>query len=130
MSLYQVSLNARQNPRHHSLFQKRNHAYAYMKRLVDSELVDRSAYAGQDKTLILPYRRLRFLYGEYDFFCRTNHIPLRALENTFRRAYRELKQEYAMQNIPVKFSECRGNTLKVHHMYTVLVFALFFIVNK
>lgn len=105
--------------------EKRNHAYAYIKRLVDSELVDRSAYAGQDKTLILPYRRLRFLYGEYDFFCRTNQIPLRALENTFRRAYRELKEEYAMQNIPVKFSECRGMYIESAHMYTVLIIALF-----
>ena len=88
--------------------EKRDHAYAYIKRIVDSELVDRSAYAGQDKTLILPYRRLRFFYGEYDFYCRTNHIPLRALENTFRRAFRELKEVYAKKIIPIKFSECRG----------------------
>lgn len=44
---------------------KRDHAYSYIKRVVDSEIIDRSAFRNQENTIFLPYRRLRFFYGEY-----------------------------------------------------------------
>jgi hypothetical protein len=89
---------------------KRDHAYAYIKGVVDSEIVDRSAYAGQDKTLYLPYRKLRFFYGEYEHNCRELKIDsnLYGKESTFRRAFNALLKDYAKAGIPVKFSEGRG----------------------
>jgi hypothetical protein len=68
------------------------HAYAYIKRTVESEIMDRSAFESQDTSLYLPYRTLNFFYGEYDWYCKHNGIAVRGHETTFRNAYKDLKQ--------------------------------------
>jgi len=76
--------------------------------VVNSEINDRSAYQGQDNSIFLPYRRLSFFYGGYDFFCTQKHIVERARESTFRRAFYSLKKKLANENVKVKFSEGKG----------------------
>lgn len=65
------------------------HARAYIEEIVESDLCDKSAYMGEDKSLYLPYRRVGFFYGEYDYWCKANAFPERAQETTFRKAFKD-----------------------------------------
>ena len=87
---------------------KRDHAYAYIKRVVDSEINDRSAFKGQENSICLPYRRLHFFYGEYDFYCEFNKLKERGRESTFKRAFNELKKTYEKEGRKVKFNSGKG----------------------
>jgi hypothetical protein len=72
---------------------KFEHAYAYIKRTVESEIMDRSAFESQDTSLYLPYRTMNFFYGEYDWDCKHNGVLVRGHETTFRNAYKKLKRD-------------------------------------
>lgn len=88
---------------------KRDHAYAYIKRVVDSAITDRSAFKDQENTIFLPYRRPRFFYGEYDWYCRNLDDRRRARESTFRRALDDLKKKYERDTKKkIRFSGARG----------------------
>jgi hypothetical protein len=71
---------------------KKEHAYAYIKSIVESDMVDRSAYIGQDKSVYLPYRKVSFFYGEYKFVSKDRGVHLFAGESTFRKAFKQLVQ--------------------------------------
>jgi len=88
---------------------KREHAYAYIGRTVESEVMDRSAFRGQGDTLFLPYSKLKYFYHEYNHYCVTNHIPERALESTFQRAFRQLLHDKKKDGITIKLSGGKGD---------------------
>jgi hypothetical protein len=85
------------------------HAYSYILRYVESDIVDRSAYQGQDNTIFLPYRKINFFYGEYEWYCKHNNIEMRARESTFRRAFKKVKEEKSKVNRKVKLSGGKGS---------------------
>ena len=93
---------------------KRDHAYAYILDVVESGVADRSAFEKQEKSLYLPYRRLRFFYGEYDFMCEQKHLPIRATESTFRRAFQELKRKYEDDGMKIKFNSGKGKFMPIY----------------
>lgn len=90
---------------------KRDHAYSYITDVVQSGVADRSAFEKQENSVYLPYRRLRFFYGEYDFMCEQKCIPIRATESTFRRAFQELRGKYEDEGIKIKFNSGKGKLL-------------------
>ena len=90
---------------------KRDHAYSYITDVVQSGVADRSAFEKQENSLFLPYRRIRFFYGEYSFMCEQKHIPIRASESTFRRAFNELRRQYEGEGIKIKFNTAKGKLL-------------------
>lgn len=69
---------------------KKEHAYAYIKTVVESDMVDRSAYQGQDRSVYLPYRAVSFFYGEYQWLHKDRGVLEIAGESTFRKAMKEL----------------------------------------
>lgn len=69
---------------------KKEHAYAYIKSVVESDMVDRSAYQGQDRSIYLPYRAVSFFYGEYQWLYKDRGVLDIAGESTFRKAMKEL----------------------------------------
>ena len=100
---------------------KRDHAYAHIADSLKSGLADRSAFEKQENSIYLPYRRLRFFFGEYDFMCEHLNMPIRATESTFRRAFVELKDSYAREGIKVKFNSGKGNSgVGAYCLFTVL----------
>jgi hypothetical protein len=88
---------------------KRDHCYSFLKDAIDSEIVDSSAFRNQEKTKYMPYRRVRFLYGEYEFICQQHKLPFFASESTFRRAFRDIEKTYADVGIKIKFNSGKGN---------------------
>ena len=69
---------------------KLEHAYAYIKSVVESDMIDRSAYQGQDKSVYLPYRAVSFFFGEYVWLFKDRGVPDIAGESTFRKAMNAL----------------------------------------
>ena len=70
---------------------------------------DRSAYENCENVYYLPYRNVAFLYGEYDFYCKSNMIVERAKETTFRSAFTEVKKFKLSKNVKIRFSEGKGS---------------------
>ena len=88
---------------------KFEHAYSYIQRHVQSEVVDRSAYRGQDRSIYLPFSKHSIFYHEYNYFCELNGIVEKAMGRTFRRAYNVVvKQSLANDNIVIKLSGGKG----------------------
>ena len=88
---------------------KRWHAYAYIKKTVESEIADRTAFKDQENSIYLPYRRLRFFYGEYDWYCKDMKQALRAKESTFRRAFDEVRDKFEKEyGKKIKFNGGKG----------------------
>jgi hypothetical protein len=52
----------------------------------------RSAFEGQEKTVILPYSNLSYFYGEYSFVRKSQDVEDHASLTTFKRAIKQLKQ--------------------------------------
>lgn len=90
---------------------KRDHAYSYIEDVVRSGKADRSAFEKQENSVYLPYRRLRFFYGEYLFLCQHKKMPMYAKENTFRRAFNEVKSQFAVKGVKVKFNSGKGKSV-------------------
>ena len=89
---------------------KMEHAYAYIKTIVESDMVDRSAYMGQDNSVYLPYRKVSFFYGEYKYQSKDRGVYNFAGESTFRKAYRLLvKDKKIKDNVMVKLSSGKGS---------------------
>jgi hypothetical protein len=57
----------------------------------------------------MPYRRVRFLYGEYEFICQQHKLPFFASEYTLRRAFRDIEKTYADVGIKIKSNSGKGN---------------------
>jgi hypothetical protein len=51
----------------------------------------RSAFEGQEKTVILPYSNLSYFYGEYSFVRKSQGVEDHASLTTFKRAIKQLK---------------------------------------
>ena len=93
---------------------KRDHAYSYIKRVVDSEITDRSAFRNQANTIFLPYRKARFFYGEYDFYCVHNKIVERGRESTFGRALDDIREAYEKEGKKIKFNSGKGTSSSMY----------------
>jgi hypothetical protein len=77
---------------------------------VDSAIVDRSAFHGQENSIYLPYRRRNFFYGEYDWICKKRGIVQRAKKTTFKRAFKLLKEnKLKNDSISIKFNQGKGS---------------------
>jgi hypothetical protein len=90
------------------------HAKAFISNYVlDSNYVDTSPYAGEETTLIIPYKRLSYFYGEYEQtyiekgFSRKTYASL----NTFGRAYKALK--FDCEGHKLSFSNGKGTSIIV-----------------
>ena len=71
--------------------------------------MDKSAYQGQESSLYLPYRKVNYFFGEYDFFYKSNEAPTRAGESTFRTAYKAVLRAKAKENIHIKLIGGKGS---------------------
>lgn len=60
--------------------------------VAESEIVDRTAILGHENDIYLPYRHIKYFYGEYDHYCSFHnmHKDSVASLSTFRRAYTTL----------------------------------------
>jgi hypothetical protein len=78
---------------------------------VESEVVDRSAYRGQDNSVYLPYSKNLYFYHEYKYFYDQQVENLQASESTFYRALKQLIKDQAALSKPicVKLSGGKGN---------------------
>jgi hypothetical protein len=86
------------------------HAEAFISNYVlNGNKVDTSPFAGEENTLIIPYKRLSYFYGEYE----QTHIEIGltrkqyASLNTFGRAFRKLK--YDLNGYKLSFSNGKGS---------------------
>lgn len=81
----------------------------YICRIATSDMVDRSAFKDQDKSVYIPYRTKEYLYGEYSFYCDFNGVVERASLTTFRRAYAEAERVLlSKHDIVLKLSGGKG----------------------
>lgn len=90
---------------------KLDHAYAYICREVKSDIVDHSALMGQSSSVYLPYRRLSYFFGEYQYFCALTAVDVCEVagQNTFNRAFLiACKAIYAQDHVVVKFNGGKG----------------------
>jgi hypothetical protein len=87
---------------------KREHAYAYIMTLVDSQIVDKSAHQNYDNHLYLPYHTLTALFDEYVYLCRQQHIPSYAQRTTFALALKQVKFYKKQRDIHIRLSGGKG----------------------
>ncbi len=88
---------------------KKEHAYSYIRAVVESEIIDRSAFQKQDKSIYIPYQNLLYFYGEYDFYCKERNIVIVAKFTTFRRAWKMLvRDKFNEDSTKVKLSSGKG----------------------
>lgn len=91
---------------------KRNHSENFIYRLATSEMVDKSAFQGQDNTVFLPYRTVEYLFGEYVFNCIFHGLADHASLSTFRRAYKDAsKLLWKEKGLVLKLSGGKGKIL-------------------
>ena len=88
---------------------KRDHAYSYQKSVVESEVMDRSAFADHSNHYYLPYATERAFYGEYAHWCKAMNIVERAQEATFKRAFKMLIEDKAKDGIYLRLSGGKGS---------------------
>ena len=88
---------------------KRDHAYSYQKNVVESEVMDRSAFAAHSNYYYLPYATERAFYGEYAHWCKAMKIVERAQEATFKRAFKMLIADKAKDGIQLRLSGGKGS---------------------
>ena len=73
-------------------------------------MIDRSAFHGQENSVYLPYRRLNFFFGEYEWVCKSRGIlKSSAGASTFRSAWTELKKDKLLSGIRIKFNGGKGS---------------------
>lgn len=70
---------------------KKEHAFAYQLKVIESLVVDFTAKANFDNYIYLPYASITAYYGEYEYICKSVEEPLRASYTTFVRAFKDLK---------------------------------------
>jgi hypothetical protein len=84
-------------------------AYTYIKNVVESEVVDKSAHVNYDKHIYLPYSKKRYFYGEYIYLSQQQSLPERASESVFNKARVKLFSDKAKAGVFVRFSSGKGS---------------------
>ena len=87
---------------------KREHAYAYVLKLVNSQIVDKSAHKNYDNHLYLPYHTLTSLFDEYVYLCRREKLSSYAQRSTFAIALKQVKKDKKKDNISIRLSGGKG----------------------
>ena len=62
---------------------KREHAYAHIKTMVESQTMDMSANANYENHLYMPYQTKQAMYDEYVYLCNKLCVPFFAGKSTF-----------------------------------------------
>jgi hypothetical protein len=102
---------------------KREHAYAYIMTLVDSQIVDKSAHQNYDNHLYLPYHTLTALFDEYVYLCRQQSNPSYAKRTTFALALKQVKVYKKQRDIQIRLSGGKGIypfSICIHACYHIL----------
>ena len=97
-------------------------ALAYIESVVESPVMDRSAFQSQENSIYLPYREVRFFFGEYKYYCKENGKEPGS-ESTFRRAWAILVAKKKKIGVAVKLSTGKGSHAKCeicHNAETLL----------
>ena len=87
---------------------KHEHAYAYILKLVDSQVMDKSAHANYDNHLYLPYHTLTALFDEYVYLCRQANQTSYARRSTFTDALAKVKKDKALIGVHIRMSGGKG----------------------
>jgi hypothetical protein len=109
-----TGLKARKNSNENAFIRKEGvgtksiHAYGYILDVAKSEMVDRSAFQGHGNDIYLPYSKVLFFYGEYDYYCLKHNLDVPS-EATFRRAFKEVQANLKNnENVSLRLSGGKG----------------------
>jgi hypothetical protein len=100
--------------------EKREHAYAYILKVVDSQIMDKSAYANYENHLYLPYHTLTSFFDEYVYLCNQAKAPMYAQVSTFSLAMGQVKRDKKRKGISIRLSGAKGIfvlLLSLHDLY-------------
>jgi hypothetical protein len=84
---------------------KREHAYAHILKIVESQMMDMSAHANFENHLYLPYQTITSFYDEYEYLSRRKNVPVFAGRTTFTTAWEKVVHDKKKQNIQIRMSE-------------------------
>jgi hypothetical protein len=87
---------------------KMEHAYAHIKRMVESQVMDMSAHVNFENHLYLPYRTVTCFFDEYVFLCTRMGMPLYAKKTTFDTAFKKVVNDKKRNGIHIRMSNSKG----------------------
>ena len=88
---------------------KRDHAYAHIKKVVESQMMDMSAHANFEDHLYLPYQTMTCFYDEYVYLAEKLKLPLYAKRTTFTTAFDDIVVDKKKnENISIRMSSGKG----------------------
>jgi hypothetical protein len=87
---------------------KREHAYAYILKTVESQTMDKSAHANYDNYLYLPYHTLSAFFDEYVYLSRRLKYIDYAQRSTFASAMEEVIKNKKRDNVHIRMSAGKG----------------------
>lgn len=88
---------------------KRDHAYAHIKKTVESQMMDMSAHVNFDNHLYLPYATKTCFFDEYEYLAKRLVVPIYAKSSTFFTALEEVvRDKKKTENISIRMSTGKG----------------------
>jgi hypothetical protein len=87
---------------------KRDHAYAHIKQVVESQVMDMSAHANFESHLYLPYQTVTCFFDEYVYLSNKLCVPLYAKKTTFTTAFEEVVAHKKRDGIKIRLSSGKG----------------------
>ena len=88
---------------------KRDHAYAHIKKIVESQMMDMSAHVNFDNHLYLPYQTMTCFFDEYVYLAEKLVVPLYAKRSTFATAFNDIvRDKKKNENISIRMSSGKG----------------------
>jgi hypothetical protein len=88
--------------------QKRDDAYSHILTVVDSQIMDKSAYANYDNHLYLPYSTMTAFFDEYVYLRKHMEKSGYAQRSTFATAMSEVVKKKKREGISIRFSGAKG----------------------
>jgi hypothetical protein len=110
---------------------KREHAYAHIKKVVESQMMDMSAHVKFDNHYYLPYPTVTCFFDEYVYLSNSLCVPFYAKKTTFATAFRQIILDKKKHGIHIRMSTSKGMYSKQLHCcyYLSIILLLLFIIR-
>ena len=87
---------------------KREHAYAHIKKVVESQMMDMSAHVKFDNHYYLPYPTVTCFFDEYVYLSSSLGVPFYAKKTTFVTAFKQIVLDKKKRGIHIRMSSSKG----------------------